>query len=98
MNDQYIMIPASDFVSQISEIVATKVSEAISQINQKNEAEKLISAKEACKLFQPNITRQTLHTWTKEGKIQARYTGKRVFYLKSEVLEVAKSIKKYGRS
>lgn len=98
MNDQYIMIPASEFVSQISDIVASKVTEAISRITQKQEAEKLISAKEACNLFQPTISRQTLHTWTKEGKVQARYTGKRVFYLKSEIMEVAKSIKKYGRS
>ncbi len=98
MNDQYIMIPASEFVSQISDIVASKVTEAISQITQKQEAEKLISTKEACNLFQPTISRQTLHTWTKEGKVQARYTGKRVFYLKSEIMEVAKSIKKYGRS
>lgn len=92
------MIPATEFVSQISEIVANKVTEALNQISQKNDSDKLISAKEACNLFQPSISRQTLHTWTKEGKVEARYTGKRVFYRKSDIMEVAKSVKKYGRS
>lgn len=97
MNDQYIMIPAADFIGQISEIISEKVSKAIEANIQKDNDEKLLSANEACELFQPNISRVTLHAWTKEGKLQARYIGSRVYYLRSEILEAVKVIKKYGR-
>lgn len=97
MNDQYIMIPAADFIGQLSEIISEKVSQAIEDKAQKSNEEKLLSAKEVCELFQPNISRVTLHTWTKEGKLQPRYIGTRVYYLKSEIMEAVKVIKKYGR-
>ena len=97
MNDQYIMIPASEFIDQISEIISRKVSEAVQATSQKNDEEKMLSAKEVCELFQPNVSRVTIHTWTKEGKLQARYIGSRVYYLKSEVMQAVKEIKKYGR-
>lgn len=97
MNDQYIMIPAADFIGKISEIISEKVSQAIEAKTQKSVDEKLLSAKEVCELFQPTISRVTLHAWTKEGKLQPRYIGSRVYYLKSEVLESVKAIKKYSR-
>jgi predicted DNA-binding transcriptional regulator AlpA len=92
------MIPASEFIDQISEIISRKVTEAVNSNSKKADDEKLISSKEACELFQPAISRPTLHSWAKQGKIQPRYTGgKRVFYLKSEVMEAAKVIKRYGK-
>ncbi len=98
MNEQYIMIPASEFLNQISDIVSKSVSDAVNTATKKNDDERLISAKEACELFQPAISRPTLLSWAKQGRIHPRHTGgKRVFYLKSEILEAAKVTKKYGR-
>lgn len=98
MSEQYIMIPASDFIDQISEIISRKVTEAVNSNSKKADDEKLISSKEACELFQPAISRPTLHSWAKQGKLKPRYIGSKVYYLKSEIMEAVKEIKKYCRN
>lgn len=62
------------------------------------EEEKLLSPLEACKIFQPQISRVTLHNWTQQGLIQKHQVGGRVFYKKSEVLSALTSLKKYSRN
>jgi hypothetical protein len=56
---------------------------------------KLLSRAEACKIFQPKISTVTLDKWTSEGRIQSRRIGRRVFYKYAEVVEAAKTLKKY---
>ncbi len=58
-------IPLEDLLKQFKEIVEA----AINAKQQKDIGEKLISPKEACKIFQPNISRVTLDTWTASEKL-----------------------------
>jgi hypothetical protein len=59
--------------------------------------EKLLSPKETCQLFEPNITKPTLAKWDKDGHIRSYRIGGRVFYKYSEVIDSAKSLKKYKK-
>lgn len=55
----------------------------------------LLSPAEVCKLFQPAISKVTLHTWTKAGRLKSYSIGGRVFYKHGEVIEAAKEVKRY---
>jgi hypothetical protein len=71
----------------------------IIELKQKSElAEKLLSPAETCKLFQPNISKVTLHKWTKDGRLQEHRIGSRVFYKYSEVLASLQTLKKYQKA
>ena len=57
--------------------------------------EKLLSGTEACKLFVPAISRQTLTTWTKEGLIPMQKIGGSNYYKYSDLINAGKILKKY---
>jgi hypothetical protein len=57
--------------------------------------DKLLSPAVAAKLFEPAISTQTLTNWVKEGLIPQRSLGGKVLYLKSDILEASKKLKKY---
>jgi hypothetical protein len=59
--------------------------------------DKLLSPAEACKIFQPNISKVTLAKWTADGLIPDHRLGGRVFYKYSELIESLKTLKKYKR-
>ncbi|WP_428979752.1 helix-turn-helix domain-containing protein [Flagellimonas halotolerans] len=42
-----------------------------------------MTPKEVCAFF--NISLSTLHEWRKQGKIQAYYKGRRVYFKRAEV-------------
>ena|SRR5579872_868821 len=56
---------------------------------------KLLSPAEACKLFQPAISRVTLGKWTADGLIPALKIGGRVWYKLSDLTEAGSRLKKY---
>ena len=58
----------------------------------------LISANEACKLFKPAITKNTLKSWVNLGLIEEVRFNTRVYYKKSDIINGAKNIKKYKTS
>jgi hypothetical protein len=63
-----------------------------------SQQEKLLSPSEACELFIPRITRSTLAAYTKKGHLkQYRIGNSRPVYKLSEILEAAKTLKKYKR-
>lgn len=95
MDNQVILfpIPVSELLSQIKSIVAGAVKE-----HQNTELKQmLLSPAETCKLFNPEISRVTLHEWTKQGLIPAYRMGGRVYYNYGEVIDSAKRIRKYDR-
>lgn len=47
----------------------------------------LLSPAETCNLFNPRISKPTLHAWTKAGRLQKYQLGARVFYKRNEVME-----------
>lgn len=84
------------------ELIEAKISQLInSAILNKQQAdlkEKLLSPAETCKLFQPSISKVTLHKWTKEGRIQEHRMGGRVYYKYSEVIQSLQTLKKMRRA
>ncbi len=57
--------------------------------------EKLLSPAEACKIFEPNISKTTLASWTKQGLIDDHRIGGKVYYRRSEIILKSKTLKKY---
>jgi hypothetical protein len=91
---QMIIMPAEQLLNEVKNIVET----AISNRTQNDNSEKLLSAAEACKLFQPSISKVTLHRWTKEGLIPVHRMRGRIYYKQSEVIAAAQAITKYSRN
>jgi hypothetical protein len=64
---------------------------------QTDKVERLLSPAETCKIFQPNISKTTLKSWTEQGYLFDHRIGGRVFYKLSEVLEKSKTLKRYKK-
>lgn len=96
MDNQVILfpIPIPELLSQIKEIVAVAVKEQrAAELKQA-----LLSPSETCKIFNPKISRVTLHEWTKQGLIPSYRLGSRVYYYHGEVVEAAMRLKKYDQN
>lgn len=94
--NQVLLTPISldDLLSQIKNIVAGVVKEQqAAELKQV-----LLSPAETCKLFNPAISRVTLHEWTKQGLIPAYRLGSRVYYYHDEVVEATRRIRKYDQN
>jgi hypothetical protein len=59
--------------------------------------EKLISGSEACKLFIPQISRQTLSNYTKNVPLKVYKLAGRLYYKQSELIAAAKELKQYNK-
>lgn len=57
--------------------------------------EKLLSPAEACKLFEPAISKVTLSKWTNDGLIPLQKIGGRVFYKHTDIIEAGTKLKRY---
>ena len=62
------------------------------------EDEKLLSPKETIKLFSPQISLPTLHSYAEKGLIPRHRIASRVYYKKSEVLASLQTLKRYKPS
>lgn len=91
---EMIIMPAEQLFKEVKTIVEA----AINNRNQNEKEVKLLSAFEACKLFQPSISKLTLHRWTKDGLIPVHRLGGRIYYNNLEVIAAAQTIKKYDRN
>lgn len=95
-NEQIVLLPIS------LTALLDKIEEIVSKILKGDQEEKiqsmLLSPTEACKLFNPIISKVTLHKWTKQGLIPSHRIGGRVFYKVSELVEAARPIRKYDRN
>lgn len=91
---EMILMPAEQLFKEVKNIVEA----AINNREKTDNEEKLLSAAEACKLFQPSISKLTLHRWTKDGLIPVHRISGRLWYKKNELIEAAKTIKKYDRN
>jgi hypothetical protein len=86
-----IPVPLADLIEQIRAVVKQEIKA------EQQADEKLLSVAEACKLFKPAISRQTLTNWTKEGLIpMSKYNGKN-FYKLSDILEAGTTLKRYKK-
>jgi len=71
------------------------VKEEIKAFNDSSENEKFLSAKEVCDLL--SISRPTLETWSKEGKLNKLQIKGRTYWRKSEVTASLTTLKRYTR-
>jgi hypothetical protein len=95
MENNFILssVPLAELLQQFRAII----KEEIKAEQQMQAEEKLLSVAEACKLFKPAISRQTLTNWTKEGLIpMSKYNGKN-FYKLSDILEAGTTLKRYKK-
>ena len=76
-----------------------EIREVFKQEIKKNQhlevGEKMLSADEACKLFNPKICKATLVNWAKSGRINQYRVGRRVFYKYAEIIASMQKLKKY---
>jgi hypothetical protein len=59
--------------------------------------ERLISREETCKLFVPEISRQTLANYTKTVPLKVYKIGGRLYYKQSEIIGAAVEMKAYKK-
>jgi hypothetical protein len=90
-NSIIINISPDDLISEIRSIVKAEFQQIIS--NQQDEL--LISPEQTRRLFDPNISRGTLHNWTKDGHLIVHKLGGKNYYKKGEVLAAAKVLKRF---
>lgn len=83
-------------VAQLVEEIKKAVASEVSKLKA-DQPERLLSPAEACKLFQPPITKPTLTSWTNDGKLQSHRMGRKVFYKQSEILAATITLKKYKK-
>jgi hypothetical protein len=84
-------IPLEELFEKFKALIRAELQSEL----QLNEAEKLVSPSEVCAMFQPKISKPTLTKWTNDGRLKMYRIGSRTFYKKGEVLEAAKTMKKY---
>lgn len=92
MDNNFVLvpIPLPDLLQQLREIIRQEIAGTTA-----GTTEKLLSVKEACQIFQPAISPQTLHTWTKSGLIPMQKIGGKNYYKLSDVLSAGTVLKRY---
>ena len=75
--------------------VRTIVAELIQQENETKINTQLLSPKETCKLFSPQISLTTLRKWTDAGHLKEYPMGGRVFYKYGEVVNRPANLNRY---
>ena len=87
-------ITPEQLAEAIKPVIRSIVREELTQILDKQE-DNFLSPKEVCERFVPKISKTTLASWTNQGLLQDYRIGGRVYYLFSEIIEKAKTLKKY---
>jgi len=90
-NIVFCPVPLDQLIASIREVVKQELAVE----HQKAEEGKLLSPAEACKLFDPAISRVTLSKWTNEGLIPVQKIGGRVYYKQSDILTAGSQLKRY---
>ena len=93
-----ILISEQELDERLANCLRSLIPEIVSQLKPVAFEERLISIDEACNVFIPSISRQTLSNWTKEGTLNSHKLGGRIFYKKSEIIAAAEKIKKYRKN
>jgi hypothetical protein len=88
-------VSMAEFMERLRNEMREVVRDELLKSRTEEMKEKLLSPAEVCKLFIPQITKATLHNWTKQGIVKRYDYGGRVFYRFSEILEAGKTLKKY---
>ncbi len=82
-------------VDELRKILNESIADALSNVSQKSEEEKLLSRKEVAKFFRISLV--TLNKWRRQNKIPFHKINSRIYFKHSEILEALKTLKKYNR-
>lgn len=96
MTDPIILttVPFAELKAELQQLIREEIKHCL---NTQYNDEKLLSPKEAAKLFVPAISRATLNNWSKAGKIKKYQINGKVVYKQTEIIESAQSLKLYSR-
>jgi len=90
-------VPLDQAIREVFDIMMPVIEQKIKAALSQEVGERLLSPAETCKVFKPAITKQTLANWTSEGRLIMYRIGGRTFYRQSEVVESAKTLKRYKK-
>lgn len=91
-NIALISISSEEFFNSVRQIVKEELQNKSNELIQ----DKLYSPKEACKLFEPSISRPTLESISKKGLLNKYHFGGKIFFKYSELMGALKSYRKYS--
>lgn len=83
MSDNIILISIPE--QELRNLMRGVVKEELTAMQQSKKEEALLSSKELCKWL--NISLSALNTWKAQGKIPFKKLGKRIFYVKEDVIK-----------
>jgi len=83
MSDNIILISIPE--QELRNLMRGVVKEELTAMQQSKKEEALLSSKELCKWL--NISLSVLNTWKAQGKIPFKKLGKRIFYVKEDVIK-----------
>lgn len=95
MSNEKMLVTLTE--QDLRRIIKDVISEATNQ-EQQPQSDEFLSIAAAVKLFNPAISKVTLHRWKKEGVIPAYRMGGRIYYKRSEIMLAAQSVRKYDRN
>lgn len=90
-----ILIPIT--LDDLHSSIRATIREEMTAIQSKEIAERLLSPEQACKVFDPQISKNTLKKWSDEGLIPFSTFKRKIFYKYSELIAAGKTLKKYKR-
>ena len=85
-------------IDELMELIKNTVRSELVQKQNKDMQEKLLSPEETRHIFNPPISKVTLHSWAKQGRVKPHRIGGRVFYKYSELMEDIKVNKRNQRT
>jgi hypothetical protein len=85
------------FISKLSEVVRIEAEDAFRKIKADELQDKLLTPKEACKVFHPAISLPTLTAWSEAGHFEKRHIGGRTFYRYGDLINCGRIKKKFSR-
>jgi hypothetical protein len=85
------------FDTILDEIHQLRAEIAELRAERKQPEERLLSTEEACKMFQPEISRQTLISWVKRDFIAMQKIRSKNYFKLSDLMNAGQKLKKYKR-
>lgn len=86
-----LQITLDELKAEITSLVGATIRESL----RTDLDDKLVSPKEACKLFSPKISLTTLRKWTKDEYLKEHRVGGRVFYKYGEIMNRPTDLNKH---
>jgi len=89
---QFIQTTPQQLADLITEGVKIQLQEFKKNLNSQQADDEILTRDETCKFL--SIDSSTLWAWTNKGKVQAYGIGSRRYYMRSQLLECLKPLKK----